>query len=259
MEEFIKYRPRFDAGVILKAEKMNELVEHAFNLPDLVYRGYTKGIISGLDITIDGDFIVISKGLFLYEEEVYTLNKDIRISYHPTNNWNYLKICKKESMKKIDGIQTHFVVISDDLLTKESELELCRFKLQEGAKLRYIYDDFEDMNTEFDTVNLIYSPYSSKEMAGLHPKILKNFAKEMLDLRPQNPLDTFFCMQVLGLNTTMNIEEIIRYIEIKKEENLGKVTNYTIYHHLLDILKKEKANSKGVKKKATPQRKILID
>ncbi|TRW22688.1 hypothetical protein FL857_10945 [Criibacterium bergeronii] len=66
-------------------------------------------------------------------------------------------------------------------------------------------------------------------------------------------------MQVLGLNTTMNIEEIIRYIEIKKEENLGKVTNYTIYHHLLDILKKEKANSKGVKKKATPQRKILID
>lgn len=57
----------------------------------------------------------------------------------------------------------------------------------------------------------------------------------------------------------MNIEEIIRYIEIKKEENLGKVTNYTIYHHLLDILKKEKANSKGVKKKATAQRKILID
>ena len=259
MEEFIKYRPRFDAGVILKAEKMNELVEHAFNLPDLVYRGYTKGIISGLDITIDGDFIVISKGLFLYEEEVYTLNKDIRISYHPTNNWNYLKICKKESMKKIDGIQTHFVVISDDLLTKESELELCRFKLQEGAKLRYIYDDFEDMNTEFDTVNLIYSPYSSKELAGLHPKILKNFAKEMLDLRTANTIDIFFCLQILGLNTTMNIAAVIQYIEMKKEEKIEKVTNYNIYKHLLDILHKEKLNAKGIKKKVITQRKIIID
>ena len=259
MEGFVKYRPKFGEGVILKAEKMNELVNHAFDLPDLLYTGYTTGIISGLDMKVEDNFINISKGVFLYEQEVYTLSKDIKIEYHPTNIWHYLKICKKETKEKIDGVQKHFVVISDDLPTKESEIELCRFKLQEGAKLRYLYDDFEDMCTEFDTVNLIHSPYSSKDKVGLHQKILKNFAREMLDLRPQNPLDTFFCMQVLGLNTTMNTEEVIRYIEIKKEENLGKVTNYTVYHHLLDILKKEKANSKGVKKKATPQRKILID
>lgn len=97
MEGFVKYRPKFGEGVILKAEKMNELVNHAFDLPDLLYTGYTTGIISGLDMKVEDNFINISKGVFLYEQEVYTLSKDIKIEYHPTNIWHLFKNMQKRN------------------------------------------------------------------------------------------------------------------------------------------------------------------
>lgn len=258
MEKFTIYKPSFDKGVLLKAVKMNELINHAFELPNLLYAGYTDGIISGLDVTVDDENIVISKGLFCYNSEIYTLNKQIHIPYYPINQWQYLAITHLDSHVKLDGIDTHFEIGLRDTIPKSQEIELCRFKLQEGARLRYIYDDFEDMKTEFDTVNLLYAPYASKDIVGLHPKILRNYAREMLDLKPENILDTFFCMQVLGLNTVMNTEEVVRYLEIRAEEKIEQISNFKLYRQLLQILNEEKSKTKTVQKKVTQQRKIMI-
>lgn len=259
MEKFITYKPQFGEGVILKAAKMNELVHHAFELPNLLFTGYTNGIISGLAISVEGSHIIVSAGVFCCEGEVYVLHQEVSIAYTPSDEWRYLAICHLDRVVKYDGIDHHFSIGFLEKGPKGSDIELCRFKLQQNAKLRYIYDDFEDMNTEFDTVNLIHAPYASREQVGLHPKILKDFASEMLDLKPEQILDTFFCMQVLGLNTVMNTQEVVRYIEIKTEEKLEQVTTFKLYKKLLGILGHEKAKTKVVKKKAMLQRKILVD
>ena len=42
---------------------------------------------------------------------------------------------------------------------EEFEFELCRFHLRRGAKLRDTYTCFQDMITEYDTVNLIHGDW----------------------------------------------------------------------------------------------------
>ena len=259
MEKFIQSKPQFKDGVILKANKMNELAKHTFELPNLIFTGFTHGIISGLEVSVQNNNIVISKGAFCFESEIYTIIQDMLFPYSPTKNWQYLKIDHVDTLSKLDGIEESFEIKLDNKSTKNDEIELCRFNLQDGAKLRFMYDDFEDMNTEFDTISLIYVPYSSKDNPSLHPKILKNFAREMLNLNPQNILDTFFCLGVLGLNTVMNAEEIHRYIEIRTDEKIDLISNYKLYQKLFDILKEEKSKTKTLKNKLITRRKIIVD
>lgn len=259
MEKFIAYKPDFQEGVLLKATKMNELANRAFALPNLMFTGYTNGIIAGLEISVEDEDIIVSKGVFFFEREIYTLDKDTKVAYSPVNEWRYLTICYLDRSQKFDGIENHFALKLGDKIPKSSEIELCRFKLQIGAKLRFVYDDFEDMNTEFDTINLIYVPYSSKGQSTLHPKILEKYARELLATNPQNYLDQNFCLSILSTNATINAEGISTYLKFKEDIHLDKITNSSLYRKLSSILCAEKNNNSAPQKKIIQRRKIIID
>lgn len=259
MEKITKYCPRFSDGAILRAEKLQQLIDQAFTLPNLIYNGYSDGVVSGLEVTEEKGNLVISPGLISFKNEVFVIEKSFVIPYEATNQTSYLKLGYDGCSEGVAGREYYFFIELNLESATNEQIELCRFKLQEGAKLRTKYDDFEDMNTEFDTLNLIHVPYASKDNSTLHPKILKVYAKELLMLKPQNILDQSFCVQIQSSQLSFNIDGIISYIEIKTENEIEQYTNVKIYNELLFILQLQKGAEKLQKKKNSIKRKIIID
>lgn len=259
METIKKYRPEFPDGTVLRAEQLQQLATQAYVLPNLIFKNYANGIITGCDISVEEYQIVISTGVFCFEKELYMIETEIYVPYSPENKWIYLKI------KYIDTISTNgenshiFGIDFNENPTSKNELELCRFKLQKGAKLRVAYDNFEDMNTEFDTVNILHVPFSSEDRSTLHPKVLERFANELMALSPQNILDQMICMQILNNRAHINLKEIAAYLKFRADIHSDNITNINAYRELQNILWSEKGKLKPIKKKTIERRKIIVD
>ena len=120
-------------------------------------------------------------------------------------------------------------------LSAEQELELARFKLQAGARLRSDYVDFYDYETEFDTVNRIYVPYAAPDHPGIWPQILKSFARELLKYAVTDPWDCAFCLQCLQRKEAMPYEAVRAYLHARLGQN-KEYTNMQMYGALKRIL-----------------------
>ena len=117
----------------------------------------------------------------------------------------------------------------------EQELELARFKLQPGARLRWEYVDFYDYETEFDTINRIYTPYATLGRPGIWPEILKSFARTLLQYPVKNPWDQAFCLDCLQLKEAMPYEAVCAYLRARRSGD-REYTNIQIYSALKSIL-----------------------
>ena len=108
--------------------------------------------------------------------------------YSPTNTTWVLNLVFHDQMK------------TDSFVTREIELafaagsssercymELCRFKLQPGAYLRYTYTSFEDRETECNTLNNIHAPICGLGRATLSLEITAHFVWEALAAKADCP------------------------------------------------------------------------
>lgn len=256
----IKQIPVFKDGSILRTEMLEKLADFSFVLPNLMHEGFTDGVISGCDVTEFDGRVVVSKGVVMFSGQLFLIDEEFSAKYKPTNKTVFLKLCYfgKEIVK--NGINHKFAIELSQEKIKSNEIALCCFKLQDGARLRFLYDDFEDLNTEYDTINIIHTVYSSKKYGTLNPRVLKIYAKELLSFNPQNMADIAFCMQILGGNMSTNIEAINAYILLKTGEDIDNVSNFKVYKSLLSILNDEKIKAKGHKSKNTiKKRTIMVD
>ncbi len=256
----VKEIPNFNDGVVLRAKALQTLADYIFVLPSLLRAGYGDGVVSGLEVTEAKGNIVVSSGIICVKSQLFLIDEPISIPYHKTNKTTYLKLQYVGDKKQKNFTEYIFSIELSEVECGKDEYELCRFKLQEGAKLRYIYDDFEDLCTEFDTINIINTPHSSKLHPTLNLNILKFFANEMLTILEKDILDTAFCMNILGANEPLNIEVVVLYIEIKTNNKIEEITNINIYNLLLQILKnQQKSKSETKEVKINKKRQIFID
>ncbi len=259
MEEIKIIRPKFEDGVLLTTERIDALSQQSFKFNDYLYQDYSDGIISGFKISVEDKNIIIKNGLFKYQNKVFLLNKTISIYCQPTDILTYLKISFKESIKKLGEVTYYFEIgLSEDNLL-ETDIELCRFRLQKGAKLRYIYDGFDDMITEFDTINLINCPYVAKKKPSLHPIILNRFATELIASGTKNIIDQNFCINILNQNNGICLDSICAYLKFRNNIEFDKISNIKIYKSLNEILLSEKNKINEIHKKPIKKRMILID
>lgn len=84
--------------------------------------------------------------------------------------------------------------------TADNEFELCRFNLRKGAQLRYQYKDLADLETEYDTVNLIHASWSGLRGMSLSPVITNYFAETVLESKDSQPEDRAFYACVVRFN-----------------------------------------------------------
>lgn len=259
METMKIIKPKFKDGVLLTTVRLDALAHQTFDFRDYLYKDFSDGIISGLDISVEDKTIIVGTGLFKYQGEVFLFNKVVSIPCAATDTLTYLKLSLTEAIGKSGETTYYFSIeLSEDILSAD-EIELCRFRLQKGAKLRYVYDGFDDMITEFDTINLIHCPYAAKGKASLHPAILNRFATELVTTRTKNVLDQNFCINILGNNNSISLESICAYLKFREDIAFERPTNNRVYKALNDILWAEKNKVKDVHKKPVGKRMIMVD
>lgn len=171
-----------------------------------------------------------------------------------------LKIRFFDKVSNKDFIEnTTEIYLDENIEIKEDEIELCRFFLREGAHLRIHYTGFEDLSTEYDTVNIIYSLNSTNYEAGLSPIILRSFGSEILRCNSIEPWDITFGTMCIQAKESIEKEIIMHYLYYKLEIENRNYSNEEIYFYLLDILKREKEGLGGNSRQGRGRKKILID
>ena len=95
----------------------------------------------------------------------------------------------------------------------------------EGFDLRDNHKSFEDIQTEFDTINYLNSTWAGIEREWINPYILKRFANEAMDSNLENMEDIAFCYTCLNEEKPVDINLIERYL--KNRQNLKDKTKLT--------------------------------
>ncbi len=257
---FINKYPTFHRGRVLKPQMLESLRDFPIDVFDTYIYKYSNGIVAGCELTIDDDYIIISPGIIRFNKVNYLLNKNHLIQYENFNDLSILKVkfSDKKSNKDFQIHDTEIFIDRDTNIYKD-ELELCRFKLKTGAKLRTNYTDFEDMVTEYNTLNIISSPYSGYEKSTLSPIILRNFAKEALNYNLTNSFDICFCMQCMENNRPLDRELILSYISSRLGVENKDYSNERIFNNLNKILREIKTGNKSRLNTINRDNVIIVD
>lgn len=258
---FKNNKPIFEAGKILKIEMLENLRDFSRDFIDIKYKDYSDGIIEGCTIEVDDKHISVSDGIVKFNGKIYILKGKESLTYECNNKYVMLKIRFKDIKRDMYFEEnTSTIVLDDNLNLNINEMEICRFKLREGARLRNEHIDFTDLSTEFDTVNIIHTNCASKGDSSLLPIITLTFAREMLNFNIDNALDISFLLLCVQNDEPIKRELIMKYIKSKMEVANRYYSNMEIYQYLLQILNTTKnTNGQSSSTGRGKHRKILLD
>ncbi len=250
--------PQFPDGAILRAKTLENLRDYSYFLPQLARKGYSDGIISGMELSSQKNTIEVGTGLFLARGEVFYLNSPWKLDISPSQELMILKLRSEAPEYVKNAKEFVFSLVLDAMIPSESEFELCRFKLEEGAVLRDRYVDFRDISTEYDTINLQFAPYSGYSAPTVHVQVLWLFAEELLEQDDLSSLDQNFALNILSRRESLSFSAIQGYLRQKlqiKVDTLEKA--YDSLHTVLRLVKNRETK---VPEKATSTRaKIFIE
>ena len=189
--------PLFAGGRILKKEALWDLRDYAYGSLQLSYADYTDGILKGCRVRVEGEEMVVGRGMLKCGDFIHLIQKEERVPYQAENRRMVLKAAISGQGGNPDymSYQVKFF-LDDETELSEGQIELCSFHLREGSQLRDTYKDFADMETEYDTINLFHATLAGREAGRLHPQILLKFAKEMQERGTKNMEDYAFCYEI---------------------------------------------------------------
>lgn len=220
--------PAFERGRIMKKELLWALRDYSYSALQLRYQDYPDGIISGCRIKVRDDQLIVGTGIIKCQDFIFLLTEEEQVAYAPTEVFVSLKFRVKsvEEMPDYTRYVTEFV-LDKNLERAQNELEICRFKLKEGAKLRTEYKDFYDIQTEFDTVNLADATWAGGGGNTLSKEITDRFAKEVLECKDACVEDVRFAYLLLQSREAVPYVIIEDYVSRKngiegKSKNQGK-------------------------------------
>jgi len=200
------------------------------------YSEYSDGILIGCGLVERSMNIGVKSGLVKYAGRIYVSTGQDSLTYSPTDDWTVLKIRFGNEEKTRDfSYYSGELILDENTVQMPNEMELGRFKLKKGSSLRTKYTDFQDMETEYDTVNLINVPYAGIGESTLCPEILVNFAREAYP-HVTEPLDTAFCTACLAGSGIMSRESIHQYIWRRLGNDTQEYGNKEMHRHLSYLL-----------------------
>ena len=227
--------PQFEKLHILRTEALCSIRDRAFDGMQLFFQNYSNGILSGCELHTTKDSITLGTGTILYNNFLYLIKDEMSVDYFPTEKYIVLKIIFEPEILNENFVQRDLKIeLSDSLSLSDNEMELCRFKLKKGSRLRTNYTDFFDRVTEFDTVNAVNVPYAAPNESTLSPDITFAFAQAAKDFSLEFE-DFSFCQVALS-GKIISAEQIAFYIEHKLKIELPNKKNQTLYDNLCLIL-----------------------
>ena len=257
----IKY-PYFKRDRILKIEMLENFRDFPRDVLDVYNADMSDGIVCGLDPTVDKNIITFSKGIVKYNGEMYVFHDPTIIDYGATETDVVIKLSfLDETGDKDYRITPVDIVMDKGDVIEQNEIELGRFKLKTGAYLRSDYQDLYDFTTEYNTINIVNVLYAGFKQPTLSHLILKYFAREVLEVRPENMFDINFCMLCLN-SRRIERETILSYIGYKIEreiDSLGELSNIDVHTTMVKILEDIKRESAGLRKRQSARKKVILD
>ena len=208
--------PAFERGRIMKKELLWALRDYSYTALQLQYAGYPDGILAGCHIRTDEQCLYIAPGLIKCQDFLFLIAEEEKLPYFSADYYVSLKFCllKKEALPDYISYITEFR-LDKELEQEQNELELCRFKLKKGARLRTDYNDFFDIQTEYDTVNLADAAWSAAGGNTLSKEITDYFARKVLECERAETGDIQFAYFLLQSKEAVNYEILMDYIRRK--------------------------------------------
>lgn len=251
--------PQFERLHILRTEALCSLRDRAFNVFPLFMENFSDGIISGCRMLTTPTRITLNQGMILHNGFVYLIQETMSLEYAPTENYMMMKLIFTPPLETENFTQRNVnLILTDNMTLTDNEMEICRFKLKRGAVLRTRYTDFFDRATEFDTVNIINTPYAAVGGSTLAPEILRDFATEAKDFS-LDAMDFNFCLTALN-GAVMNVAQISFYVEHRLKIKLRETTNQILYDNLRQILSEIKdGNRREIVGTRRRRKEIMLD
>lgn len=229
--------PQFEKKRLLRTEMLEQLRDFPRDYLKIRYSDYSDGILWGCTPGWDQNKLTIKPGILRYKGEMYFLKEPFAIVCEAEDKIRYLKVQFQTPVKENGILTGRAKIYLDDIEPNSAnEMELCEFRLQEGARLRDTYENFADCITEFDTVHLLNVLWASPRQPTLHPKILRQYGKEILKTENREAVDTSFAIEILTNEGTISEEAVRAYINIRTGGDAGK-GNKGLYYGLAEILK----------------------
>ncbi len=214
--------PAFERGRIMKKELLWALRDYSYAALQLQYADYPDGILSGCRICVEDDVLYITPGMIKCSDFIFLITEKEKIGNLPVNCCVSLKFRLKE--KEILSDYTRYItefVFDENMKRQQNELEICRFKLKEGARLRTDYKDFFDIQTEYDTVNLANATWSARGGNTLSKEITDCFARKVMECEVADDKDIRFAYLLLQSKEAVDYTVITDYI-YRKAGGKGK-------------------------------------
>lgn len=232
--------PAFERGRIMKKELLWALRDYACSALQIKYLKYANGILSGCGIHPEGSTLRIAPGMIKCADYIFLITGEETVSYTPTGEYTSLKfrLKEKENLPDYTRYLTEFV-LDESLERGKNEIELCRFKLKEGAVLRTEYKDFYDIQTEYDTVNLANATWSCAGQNTLSKDITDYFAQKVLECEKAEEQDIQFAYFLLQGQEAADYRILTDYIRRKTGESVQdvrKISTEEAFEKLVDIL-----------------------
>lgn len=236
-----RYRePQFEKKRLLRIEMLEQLRDYPRDYLRIRYQGYSDGILCGCGIRWEDGMLTVAPGILRHGGRFYFMEKPHSMECGVDDRMRYVKVRFLEDTREGGMLCAGTDILLDEAKPEpERETELCRFRLQEGARLRTVYENFEDYSTQFDTVNIIHAPYASEGKHTLQPDILKCFARELLKQGGCDAWDISFAMNIMAGEGMVARECICLYLEAKSGALGDTGGNETLYAGLLNVLKEQ--------------------
>lgn len=239
--------PIFEHKNLLKKSMLDELRDYPLSLSRRLFAGYGDGILEGCGLRWEKDVLYLDPGLLHYQGDIYRMEEPCLLVCTATDRLTYLKV-RFDIVNGERGLRGgKGEILLNTVPVEDEELELGRFRLQEGARLRTVYENFEDYQTEYDTVNRIYAPYAGPGGAGLWPQLLRVYVQELLETGTTDVYDVSFAMTVLAADGRVSPECIRWYLARSGDEVRKELSGGECYRKLLHILKLRKNGQTGWK------------
>lgn len=251
--------PIFERKRLLKIEMLSNLRDYPRAYFDIMHRNYSNGVLAGTDLCVTNDAITIGPGILFWRGIPYVMRTECNFYYEATDQASYLKVKFLEEQHSVDCLAyLTEIYISAEPAKDGQELELARYKLQKGARLRTEYTDFYDFDTEFDTLNRIHMPYASVENSTIWPEVTKTFARTMLSHSAKDSLDCMFCLSCLQAEGGVASEMICQYLNIRLDDRRAAYSNYEIYQAFGRILAGQSGSRTIGQQENHTQKKMLL-
>ena len=251
--------PLFERNRVLKKELLWALRDCSFGHLQVEYADYGDGILKGCGIRVEGKHLVISPGILRYQGFICIMKEEERLEYTVTEQPVSLKLCFETDRRSLDYILYRMTpVLDSDQVCKENEFEVCRFCLQEGAELRDVHTCFEDMGTEYNTLQYMHAAWGCPGGRSMAPAMTMQFARELLKTTACGTEDTVFAWLCLEHRGAMPKEILTDYVGRKSGRRMEGASNQELFREMCRILG-HMQHGEGRRQERIGRRQILVD